>query len=116
LLSDEFSRGKKALCALTRSVDTKRITAKAEDLAVHGVDGRLRQAFQLANMLAELVDDFLHMFENPNSGVNQLPFRKCYGLSIPHIRTLRALEDILSLELFHELVVELQIGRQRLLR
>ena len=51
---------------------TQRVTAEAEDLSTHCVDGRLRQAFLFANILAELVDDFLHMFEDPNSGVNQL--------------------------------------------
>lgn len=37
-------------------------------------------------------------------------------LRIPHVRPLRALEDVLSLELFHELIVQLQVGRRGLLR
>lgn len=48
-------------CELTWPMNTKRVTAKAEDLAAHGVDGRLRQALELANVLAELVDNFLDM-------------------------------------------------------
>ena len=45
-------------------MDTERIAAEAEDLAAHGVDGRLRQALELADMFAELVDDFLDMLED----------------------------------------------------
>jgi hypothetical protein len=60
------------LSKLTRPVDTKRVTAKAEDLAAHGVDGRLRQALELADVLAELVDDFLDMSEDSHSVLCQL--------------------------------------------
>jgi hypothetical protein len=53
-------------------VDTKRVTAKAEDLAAHSVDGRLRQALHLADVLAELVDDFLDVPEYSHSVLCQL--------------------------------------------
>lgn len=46
---------------LTGPVNTKCITAKAEELSAHGINSRLRQAFQLANVGAELVDDFLQV-------------------------------------------------------
>lgn len=100
-------------CKLTGSVNTERITAEAEDLAAHGVDGRLWQAFQLADMLAELIDDFLHVLEHPNTMPNQLValIKLLAELCVPHVRALGALEDVLSLELLDKLVIELQIGR-----
>lgn len=53
-------------------MNTKRITAKTEDLAVHGVDGRLGEAFSPADVLTELVDDLLYVPEHPYTISNQL--------------------------------------------
>lgn len=57
---------------LTGPMNTKCITAKAEELSAHGIDSRLRQAFQLANVGAELVDDFLQVLQDSLPGKNQL--------------------------------------------
>jgi hypothetical protein len=57
---------------LTGPMNTKCITAKAEELSAHGIDSRLRQAFQLANVGAELVDDFLQVLQDSLPAKNQL--------------------------------------------
>jgi hypothetical protein len=53
-------------------MDTERVTAETEDLAAHGVDCRLWQALQLADMLAELVYSFLDVPEDSHPVLCQL--------------------------------------------
>ena len=58
--------------SLTGPVNTKCITAKAEELSAHGIDSRLGQAFQLANVGAKLVDDFLQVLQDSLPAKGQL--------------------------------------------
>lgn len=61
---------------LTRSVDTERVTSKAEDLSTHRVNGRLRQALEFANVLTEPVDDLLDMLQHSYSMLSQLTVQR----------------------------------------
>jgi hypothetical protein len=104
------------MVSLTGPMNTKCITAKAEELSAHGIDGRLRQAFQLANVGAELVDDILQVLQDslparisPLSHKYTTPF-------VPHVRALGALKDVSELELFDQRIIQLQISLIRLLR
>lgn len=57
---------------LTRTVNAESVATKAEDLSADCVEGRLRQAFQFADFLAESVDDVLQMLQYSHSALDQL--------------------------------------------